>query len=103
MGRDERLIALGSVGRGDMRLKVADQRDWFAVEGGAQVAGAGAEVVPLAELLAAIREGRRYVRVGTRGLRAHRGDAARGAGARGGGVLRVPGHASSSRGWPAIP
>jgi superfamily II DNA or RNA helicase len=67
---------LGSVGRRDMRMKVADRHDWFAVEGGAEVkrrggtkrGGAGTEVVPLAELLAAIREGRRYVPVGTRGF-----------------------------------
>ncbi len=48
-----------------MRMKVADKRDWFAVEGGAEVDG---EVVPLAMLLAAIREGRRYVPVGARGF-----------------------------------
>jgi superfamily II DNA or RNA helicase len=62
---DEGLRALGALGRGDMRLKVADKRDWFAIEGGAEVAG---EVVPLAVLLAAIREGRRYVLVGKRGF-----------------------------------
>jgi superfamily II DNA or RNA helicase len=65
---DDRLVLMGSVGRAHMRLKVADQRDWFAVQGGAQVEGVGAEVVPLFELLAAIREGRRYVRVGARGF-----------------------------------
>jgi superfamily II DNA or RNA helicase len=62
---DQRLLSMGSVGRGDMRMKVADRRDWFAVEGGARV---GDEVVPLSELFAAIREGRRYVAVGARGF-----------------------------------
>jgi superfamily II DNA or RNA helicase len=60
-----RLLPLGNVKRGDMRMKVADRRDWFAVEGGATVAG---EVVPLPVLFAAIRDGRRYVRVGARGF-----------------------------------
>ncbi len=64
---DDRVLSLGSVGRGHMRLKVADQRDWFAVQGGAEVEGLG-QVVPLFELLAAIREGRRYLRVGARGF-----------------------------------
>ena len=62
---DARLLALGSVSRADMRMKVADRRDWFAVEGGARV---GDKVVPLSELFAAIREGRRYVAVGARGF-----------------------------------
>jgi superfamily II DNA or RNA helicase len=64
-GREGQWQALGSVGRRDMRMKVADRRDWFAVEGGAEVAG---ETVPLSTLLAAIREGRRYVPVGARGF-----------------------------------
>jgi superfamily II DNA or RNA helicase len=62
---DARLLALGSVGRGDMRMKVGDRRDWFDVDGHAKVAGT---VVRLADLLAAIREGRRYVMVGKRGF-----------------------------------
>ena len=62
---DDDLRSLGGIGRGDLRLKVADKRDWFAVEGGAEIAG---QVVPLAVLLAAIREGRRYVAVGKRGF-----------------------------------
>jgi SNF2 family DNA or RNA helicase len=53
------------VGRANMRMKVADQRDWFAVDGHAEIAG---EVVPLSVLLAAIREDRRYVPVGARGF-----------------------------------
>jgi superfamily II DNA or RNA helicase len=62
---EDRLLALGSLGRGQMRLRVGDRKDWFAVEGGAEIGG---EVVPLAVLLAAIREGRRYVPVGARGF-----------------------------------
>jgi hypothetical protein len=62
---EERLLAMGTVGRRDLRLKVADDRDWFAVEGGAKVKG---EAVPLSELLVAIREGRRYVPVGKHGF-----------------------------------
>jgi hypothetical protein len=62
---DARLLSLGSVGRRDMRLHVADRRDWFGVEGGVEVRG---QVVPLAVLLAAIREQRRYVRVGPHGF-----------------------------------
>ena len=72
----------------DMRMKVADRRDWFAVEGGARSAERAS--VPLAALLAAIREGRRYVAGGRARLRAHRGDAARGAGARRGGDVPAP-------------
>jgi superfamily II DNA or RNA helicase len=62
---DDGLRGLGGIGRGDMRLKVADKKDWFEVEGGAQIGG---EVVPLSVLLAAIRDGRRYVPVGKRGF-----------------------------------
>ncbi|HEY0712410.1 MAG TPA: SNF2-related protein, partial [Polyangia bacterium] len=62
---DARLVALGSVGRRDLRMRVADKRDWFSVEGGATVGG---EEVRLADLFAAIREGRRYVPVGKTGF-----------------------------------
>jgi superfamily II DNA or RNA helicase len=62
---DDNLRALGGIGRGEMRLKVADKKDWFAVEGGAEIDG---QVVPLSVLLAAIRDGRRYVPVGKRGF-----------------------------------
>ncbi|HSZ81467.1 MAG TPA: DEAD/DEAH box helicase [Polyangia bacterium] len=74
---DDPLVAMGSVGLRDMRLKVADRRDWFALEGGAEVpvkrrgklrAKDTPTTVPLAVLLAAIREGRRYVPVGARGF-----------------------------------
>ena len=62
---DGRLVSLGSVGRRDMRMQVGDRRDWFAVQGGAQVGGT---IVRLSDLLAAIREDRRYVLVGQRGF-----------------------------------
>jgi len=66
---DVRVDDYGTIGRRDLRMKVADRHDWFAVEGGAKVKkGRGEEVVPLAELLAAIREGRRYLPVGARGF-----------------------------------
>ncbi len=66
---DARLDDYGTIGRRDLRMKVADRRDWFAVEGGAKIKkGRGEEVVPLADLLAAIREGRRYLPVGARGF-----------------------------------
>ncbi|MDB4980903.1 MAG: Superfamily helicase, family [Myxococcales bacterium] len=75
---DEALVALGSVGLRSMRMRVADRRDWFAVDGAAEVTvkprgksklrGNSVGLVPLAALLAAIREGRRYVPVGARGF-----------------------------------
>jgi len=67
---DARLVSLGRVGRGDLRLQVADKRDWFGVDGGAEIpGGAGDEAtVPLAQLFAAIRDGRRFVKVGGRGF-----------------------------------
>jgi superfamily II DNA or RNA helicase len=66
---DHQLLALGTVNRGSMRMQVADRRDWFGVDGGAEVTiGDRSEVVPLATLFAAIRDGRRYVAVGARGF-----------------------------------
>jgi SNF2 family DNA or RNA helicase len=89
---DQRLFSLGTIGRRDMRMKVADRQDWFSIDGGAEVVRAGAglrgkrkrrkgspslapapgapevEIVPLHELFAAIREGRRYVAVGGHGF-----------------------------------
>lgn len=66
---DQRLLSLGSVGRKDMRMQVADRRDWFGVEGGAAVdVGGKNEVVPLSVLFAAIRDGRRFVAVGKSGF-----------------------------------
>jgi superfamily II DNA or RNA helicase len=66
---DERLDDFGVIGRRDLRMKVADRHDWFGVEGHARPRGAPKEaVVPLTDLLAAIREGRRYLPVGARGF-----------------------------------
>jgi superfamily II DNA or RNA helicase len=66
---DAQLFSLGAVNRGSMRMQVADRRDWFAVEGGAEVkVDNGREIVPLATLFSAIRDGRRYVAVGARGF-----------------------------------
>ncbi len=66
---DAALLSLGTVNRGSMRLQVADRRDWFGVDGGAEVkTDKGREIVPLATLFAAIRDGRRYVAVGARGF-----------------------------------
>ncbi|HET6281711.1 MAG TPA: DEAD/DEAH box helicase [Polyangia bacterium] len=70
---DQHLVSLGTIGRRDMSMKVADRRDWFAVEGGAVVkvrskGAAKTDVVPLAALFAAIRDGRRYVPVGAHGF-----------------------------------
>ena len=63
---DARLLSLGSVGRGDMRMKVADRRDWFEVEGGS--ADRRATSCRCRSCSRPIREGRRYVLVGARGF-----------------------------------
>jgi len=87
---DERMLSISSAGQSDLQLKVTDSEDWFGVEGGAKLksenkarkrkaskkankkAGTNSaqseeqaeeDVVPLAALLAAVREGRRYVKV----------------------------------------
>ena len=66
---DAQLFSLGTIGRGSMRMQVADRHDWFGVEGGADVkTDKGREIIPLATLFAAIRDGRRYVAVGARGF-----------------------------------
>ncbi|MDX2018914.1 MAG: DEAD/DEAH box helicase [Deltaproteobacteria bacterium] len=51
----------GSVGKGQLQLRVNTQREWFAVDGNARLQD-GTDV-RLAELLTAAREGRRYVLV----------------------------------------
>ncbi len=69
---DAQLFSLGTVNRGSMRMQVADRRDWFGIEGGAEVQSAKGKgepaIVPLADLFAAIRDDRRYVIVGSRGF-----------------------------------
>jgi hypothetical protein len=46
-----------------LKVQVQRRRDWFGVEGGIELDGA---TVPLSELLAAARSGRRYVRLSAR-------------------------------------
>ena len=58
---DKRLQLLGSAKAKELRVRVADRRDWFGVEGEVEVDGVA---VTLATLLEAVRKGRRYVRVG---------------------------------------
>jgi superfamily II DNA or RNA helicase len=66
---DAHLFSLGTINRGSMRMQVADRHDWFGVEGGAAVkVDDRTEMVPLATLFAAIRDGRRYVAVGAHGF-----------------------------------
>ena len=50
-----------SASRRELRVKIDRVADWFGISGGLEVDGA---VVPLGELLAAIRSGRRFVRIG---------------------------------------
>ena len=56
-------IIVHSVGRGALKVQVQRRRDWFGAEGGIEIDGTR---VPLSELLAAIRAGRRYVRLDAR-------------------------------------
>ena len=57
---DERRVRLGSADITDIRLRVGRDRQWFRL-GGELATNVGA--VPLGELLAAVRDQRRYVRV----------------------------------------
>jgi hypothetical protein len=56
-------IRVDRAGRGSLKVQVHKRRDWFGAEGGIEIDG---EQVPLAELLAAVRAGRRYVKLGGR-------------------------------------
>ena len=49
--------------RGALKVQVQRRRDWFGVEGGIEIDGTR---VPLSELLAAARAGRRYVKLNAR-------------------------------------
>ena len=93
---DARLLSLGSVGRA--RHAPQGGRPPRLVRGGGRGRGEAAQVVPLAVLLAAIREERRYVRGGPARVRAHRGDPAPGAGQRRGRAVRAPGHDAAAAG-----
>ena len=54
-------LAIVHAGRKDLRLRIERKRDWFGVEGEVAIDGTR---VALAALLAAAREGHRFVRVG---------------------------------------
>jgi len=56
-------IRVDSVFRVALKVQVRKRRDWFGAEGGVEIDGAR---VSLAQLLAAIRAGRRYVKLGAR-------------------------------------
>ncbi len=56
-------IQVHGVGRAGLKVEVRRRRDWFGAEGGIEVNG---QLVPLSELLAAARAGRRYVRLSDR-------------------------------------
>jgi superfamily II DNA or RNA helicase len=43
----------------DLRIALIERQDWFAVQGGADLDG---QQIPIAELIAALRSGKRYVR-----------------------------------------
>ncbi len=51
---------VGAISRAHMRVRVKSAAEWFGVEGEIEVDG---ELVPLAELLKAVRAGRRYLRL----------------------------------------
>jgi superfamily II DNA or RNA helicase len=56
-------IRVDSVGRAALKVAVRKRRDWFGAEGGVEIEGAK---VALSELLAAIRAGRRFVKLDSR-------------------------------------
>jgi superfamily II DNA or RNA helicase len=56
-------IRVDRAARGALKVQVQRRRDWFGVEGGIDIDGTQ---VPLSELLAAARAGRRYVRLNAR-------------------------------------
>ena len=56
-------IRVDHVGRGSLKVQVQRRRDWFGVEGDIEIDGTR---VPLSDLLAAARAGRRYVRLNAR-------------------------------------
>jgi len=64
-------IRVDSVFRAALKVQVRKRRDWFGAEGGVDIDGAR---VSLAQLLAAIRGGRRYVKLGARRFAAIEGD-----------------------------
>ncbi|MFT5587698.1 MAG: superfamily II DNA or RNA helicase, partial [Cognaticolwellia sp.] len=61
--RPQPIISRGATAE-DLKVRGAKQRDWFGLTGSLEVEG---QVVPLADLLDAVRNNRRFVRVGERG------------------------------------
>jgi superfamily II DNA or RNA helicase len=53
-------IRVDHLGCGALKVQVQRRRDWFGIEGGIEIDGTR---VPLSELLAAARSGRRYIRL----------------------------------------
>jgi hypothetical protein len=58
--RDRSLALVRTSSLRDLRVRVGDLGRWFSVGGGLEIDG---QIVPLAQLLAAVREQRRFVRV----------------------------------------
>jgi hypothetical protein len=56
-------IRVDRIVRKALKVEIRRRRDWFGAEGGAEIDGTR---VPLSELLAAARSGRRYVKLGAR-------------------------------------
>ena len=56
-----RMSVLGEIAPSAMKVEIKDQHDWFGLSGSIELGG---EKFPLATLLAALRDGRRYVSLG---------------------------------------
>jgi len=56
-----RMSVLGEIAPAALRVEIKDQHDWFGLSGSIELGG---QKFPLATLLAALREGRRYVSLG---------------------------------------
>ena len=56
-----RMSVLGEIAPTALRVEIKDQNDWFGLSGSIELGG---QKFPLATLLAALREGRRYVSLG---------------------------------------
>ena len=55
------MAVLGEVSASSLKVEIKDQHDWFGISGSVELGG---QKFPLVELLAALREGRRYVSLG---------------------------------------
>jgi len=56
-----RMSVLGEIAPASLKVEIKDQHDWFGLSGAIELGG---ETIPLATLLAALREGRRYIPLG---------------------------------------